>query len=557
MRGGSLRQLVRIMLARSCLITGVPVVAGAAAAIALLPSGGSTAGWVLGALTAIAAIGGLPAIAFGLNRDHRLGDSGRQDDVVAAKPRFRRLVAEAAIVLIACAAIADLRLRGGGSSSTSSYLSASAVLVAAAVGLIVNRAYRGPLRAAARVAGTMKGPVGAVGLTRAAFSRISSVAPALVLMLTLTLVAFAGMIMSAVTSGQVAASWAEVGADAQVIVPGLNGHHLAGVTKAELHAVAGISGVRHVTALYTALSSNASLSVQLNGGSTPLGIAVVDPSSYGTLSKDTPWRDFPTAAMSHPSARGVVPILASPAVVAQAAGRPTSSLGVAGISIPVKIIGTVTGSPAMPEGGSYIVLPRWAAPRLPSIPQAGQILVTGAHLDGRQLKAAVGRSLPMSSTTILRGQILRALVRSPALHLSRTLYAGGAFAAAALSLLAVLFALASSARSRSIMMMKLTALGMTRAQALAVSLTDAVPLIAVAAVGSAVSGWLLAVVLPPVLGLGVFTNSVVPVTLEPTLLAVLAPIAAAAAVAVTFLVVEAALAGRRNIGTTIRLQEAT
>ncbi len=562
-RGGSLRQLVLRLLARTALIALLPVLAGSAIAIAILPSGAaSTQSWILGAATAAAALGSLPAIAFATQRERRLAAPGRVDDVVSARPRFQRLTGEALVVLAAVGAIADLRLRGTTTAGTVSYLSASGVLMAAAVGLIVNRAYRGPLRAAARIAGAMKGPVGAVGLTRAAFSRISSAAPAMVLLLTLTLVAFAGMVMAAVSAGQVAASWAQVGGDAEISVPGLTGVHLSGVTRAELRTVAGISGVRHVTSVYTALSTSI-LAVALRTGShlnDSLGIAVVTPASYGALSRDTPWPDFPAAELARPrgGTRGVVPILVTPGVAAAAAragGRSLLQFG--GLSLPVKIIGTVTGTPAMPAGGSYVILPRWAAYRLPSLPMPTTVLATGARLDSGQLRSAVGHGIPAGSVITLRSQALRQLVQAPALHLSRSLYLSGAIAAAALSALAVLFALAGSARSRSIMMMKLTALGMPRRQALVLGLTDALPLLAVAAIGSAASGWLLAVILRPVLGLGVFTNSVVPVTLRPTWLAVLVPIAAAAAVAIAFLGVEGVMRGRRNIGSIIRLQEAS
>lgn len=561
-RGGSMRQLVLRMLTRSCLVALLPVLAGSAAAIAVLRGSASTTSWLLGGLTAATALGSLPAIAFAAHRDRRTAASGRVDDVVSARPRFRRLVGELLIVLAACAAIAELRSRGPSTSDTVSYLSASAVLVAAAVGLIVNRGYRGPLRAAARVAGSMRGPIGAVGLTRAAFSRISSVAPALVLLLTLTLVTFAGMVMAAVSTGQVAASWAQTGGDAEISVPGLEGEHLSGVTRAELHATASVSGVRHVTSVYTALSTS-DLSVAMRTGPhsiDALGIAVVNPASYGALSADTPWPGFPSAALSRPrgGTRGVVPILATPDVQAQATragGRDLIEVG--GLNLPVRIIGTVTDTPAMPAGGSYVILPQWAAYRLPSLPMPTTILATGAHLDGGQLAAAVGNGLPGGTTITLRSQVLRQLARSPALRLSRRLYIAGALGAALLSIVAVLFALAGSARSRAIMMMKLTALGMPRRQALALGLTDALPLLAVAAIGSAASGWLLAVLLRPVLGLGVFTDSVVPVPLEPTWPAIVVPIAAAAAVAIAYLGIEGILRARHNIGSIIRLQEAS
>src|SRR5262249_16303299 len=70
--------------------------------------------------------------------------------------------------------------------------------------------------------------------------------------------------------------------------------------RAVLRGTAAISGVRHVTAVYTALSTS-DLSVEMRTGTRtldPLGIAVINPASYGALAKDTPWPDFPAAALA-------------------------------------------------------------------------------------------------------------------------------------------------------------------------------------------------------------------------------------------------------------------
>jgi putative ABC transport system permease protein len=503
------------------------------------------------------------------HRERRLADLGRRDELAVERPRLRRLIAELAIVVVCVAAIADLRLRGSGTASTTGYLSASAVLVAAVVGLVVNRAYRGPLRAAAKVAGVMKGPVGVVGLTRAALARTSSVAPALVLMLTLTLVAFTGMVAAAISTGQVAASWAQVGADVQVSAPGVTGVRLTGVTASQMHALDRVSGVRHVTSVYTAQSASPLAVEVTTAGRTgpPAGLAVVTPASYGALAADTPWPGFPAGALEQPRSgtNGVVPVLATSDVRATAqasanaagAGSGGCTLDFGGLSLPIKIIGTVTDTAAMPAGGSYVLLPQWAAYRLPAIPQPNTVLLTGSGIDIAQLQATVTRVFPAHTTFTVRRQVLTQLVDTPALRLSSRLFTVGAISAAMLSALALLFALASSARSRATMMTELAALGMARSQALALGLTDALPLLAVAAIGSAISGWLLAVILGPLLSLGVFTDGSFPVTLEPTWWALLIPIAAAAALAIVFLMLEGLAGGRRHIGTFLRLAEAS
>ena len=156
-RGGSLRQLSGRMLARTVLVMLPALVIGAAVAIALLPASDSKTSWLLGGLTAAVALGSLPVIAIIAHRQRRLADTTRQDEAATGRPRWRRLIAELLVVIVAAAAVADLRLRGSPTSTTSAYLSASAVLVAAAVGLIVNRVLPG---AAARVRAAGRGGQG-------------------------------------------------------------------------------------------------------------------------------------------------------------------------------------------------------------------------------------------------------------------------------------------------------------------------------------------------------------------------------------------------------------
>ena len=585
-RGGSLHQVAGWLLARSCCIALPALAVGVALAVLTVPGGASRAAVVLAAVTALTALAGTPLICVLTHRKPQAG-GGRRDDLAVGRTSARRLTGEVMVVLVAAAALADLRFHGPGApaglatagtsgatipASTSAYLSASAVLVAAGVGLLVNRAYRGPLHALARAASARRGPVGVLGLARAAASPASSVLPAMALMLTLTLAAFAVMVGTSISAGQVAASWAQVGGDAVVSVAG-SASVSAGrspLTTAELRAMARVPGVRHATSVYVAPGQGA-LAVTLQRGtvtSSPLGIAVVNPVPYAALSADTPWPVFPAGALARPrvGSAGVVPILVSPGVDAGAAvggaghregrgGRAGLQLEFGNIGLPVRVAGTITDTAAMPAGGAYVVLPNWAASRLPSLPKPSTVLLTGSAIDAAALRAVVGRDLP-GSTVTLRRQVLRALSTTPVLHMSASLYVGGALAAAALSALAVLFGLATSTRSRGVLMTRLAALGMARDQALALGLTDAIPMLCLAAVGTVVSSWVLAEVIGPVLGLNVFTASSVPVLLRPTWPALVVPIAGVSVLALAFLAFDGVASWRRQVGAALRLEEA-
>ena len=560
-RGGSLGELARRMLVRSCCIVVPALTAGAALAIVVLPGSSTSAGGaVLAGLTALAAIASLPLICVLEHRRLRFAGPARHSESVTGRAPARRLVAEAAVLVVAAAAIADLRLRGAGPpgtaghpAATGPYLSASAVLVAAAIGLLVNRLYRGPLRAAARAAAARRGAVGAVGLARAAVARADSVLPALAVMLGLTLTVFSVMVLASISSSQQAGAWAQVGADASI-----SAQATSPVTAAELSAIRRAPGVRHVTAVYTARSDGPlGASLVVGGSGRPVGIAVVEPRSYAALAADTPWPGFPAAELASAGTRpgAAVPILVTPGIaagVAQARKAARNGSGALRLddssqSVPVRMAGTITQTPAMPAGGLYVVLPRWAAPRLSLQPAPSTVLVTGPAISAGALRAVARRVLPGSKVTIRR-QVLSALTTGPALRLSQELYLAGAAAAAGLTALAVLFSLATSARSRSAMLTRLAALGMARSQALLLGITEAVPMLLAAAAGTVISVWLLAEFIGPVLGLNAFTGSPGPVAVRPTWLQLVAPLAGAAMLAVTFLAIDGARSGRAVAG---------
>jgi hypothetical protein len=377
------------------------------------------------------------------------------------------------------------------------------------------------------------------------------VLPALALILTLTLTAFSAMVVAAISTGQLAASWAQVGGDAIITAKGTTS-----VTVADLRVIEQVAGVRHATAVYTA-PSYGPLAGALDSGKSaeiPVGLAVVDPVSYGAVAADTPWPGFPADALAQHRSAALVPILVTPGVAARI-GRGNLRVNVGGITLPVRIAGTITDTPAKPTGGQYVLLPSWAAARLPSILPPSIVLLTGTAINLQALREVAARLLPGSQVT-LRRQVYSELVASPALHLSEQLYLIGALAAALLSALAAAFALAASARSRAVMLDRLAALGMARRQAFALGLTDAVPLVAVAAIGTVAASWLLVEVIGPVLGLNVFTGSAAPVTLRPTWPGLIVPLAGVAVLALLFLAIDGAASGRRELGAALREEEA-
>jgi putative ABC transport system permease protein len=546
-RGGSTRQVAGRQLARAACVCGPAILAGAALAITVVP-GSSAASWQLGALAAAAALAIPAAIAAWAHRQAQPGRDSRADLATMRRPRLM-LVAEATLVVVAAAALAGLRVRGiarGGGLYT-----AAPVLVAAAAGLITARLYPVPVRALLRVASARPGPVGFLGLARAARSGLGAVLPALALVISLTLAAFATMVISSISSGQAAAAWQQAGADVMIQTAG-NGT----VSAAALRAVGSVRGVRRTTAVYTATANGPFGGLLTAGGRGPVnvGLVMVDPVPYAALARQTPWPDFPARLLARGSRSGpAVPILVSAALAARTAPA-GATLNVGGITLPVRMAGTIGATPAVTGGGLFVVFPAWTAASYPSIAGPNTMLVTGSGINLRGVRAAAAAAMQVASVTS-RTQLLSALVRAPAQLVAERLYLMGVWVAVLLSVLATLFGLTESGRRRTHLVERLTALGMPGRQSRALALTDLLPVLLVAVIGSAASGILLAAIIGPVLDLTVFAGSAGPVPVRPGP-GMLLPAAGIVVLAVVMVAVQGAADLRRNVAAALRREEA-
>ncbi|HEY1641658.1 MAG TPA: hypothetical protein VGG35_13275 [Streptosporangiaceae bacterium] len=545
-RGGSARQVAGRVLARSACLAVPGAVAGAAVAVALTPAppDGSPAAWLLGGLAAVAAAG-IPALAAGwAHRSIRPGGDGRAD-LVTARPSWRRLVAELTLLIIAGATLAAGRLRGIG-SGTDALSQAAPVLAAAAAALIAARLYPVPVRGLLRLAAGRPGPVGFLALARAARARIGALLPALTLVISLTLAAFGVMIVSSVTDSQAAAAWRQAGADVAVQAP------LNTVVPAKLvRAVAAEPGVRHVAAVYELPGHGKVGSTLQPGGGTarPVGVVVVSAASYAALARDTPWPDFaaaPLARAGSTSTGTAVPVLASPGL--GAVGGP-ATLTVGGNQLPVRVAGR-TGPTAAMTAGTLVVLPAWAAARLSTLSGPNLLLATGSGISLPAVRAAVRHAMP-GGLIRSRAQILAGLRGAPAPRAAAQLYWLSTGVAALLSVIALLFGLALTRRSRGQLIDQLTALGIGSRQARAVAVSEVLPLLAVAVLGTAVAGLVLAAVLGPALNLAVFTGAAGPVRVGPSLAAAL-PAAGIVVLGLAVVSVQSTAFLRRNVAAMLR-----
>jgi putative ABC transport system permease protein len=556
-RGGSTGQLALRILGTAAGVAGPALVVGTVAAIAATPDGGNTVSWILIALVAAATLAA-PALlaAWRLRGLRALSAAGRQD-LITGRGSARRLIVEITALIVVAGAVLALRLRGlAPGAGFDPYLSSAPVLVAAAAGLIAVRVYPVPLRLLLRITAAGRGTVGYLGMARSARTRSVPLLPALALVVALTVIALGGLIRAAVSHGQAAASWQQVGADALVEAGGSE----LSISPAADRAIAGVPGVRLACAAYVIPPGSVLAANQIAGpsGATGIGLVIAGPAQYAALVAHTPWPAFPAGLLASPkggSRGGAVPVIASPSVVAALRSR-TGQIGFNGSELTIRVAATVSSTPALPGGGLFVIIPSWVAPRLLGSVAPNTVLIAGPATSIRDLQTVAARTAP-GSQVVSRAAVLQAAANTPLVRGSDLVFEESAGAAAACAVAAVLLGLLLSGRDRTRLAAWLTAMGMTARQGRRLAVLDALPLLLVAILGAEIAGAVLGPLIGPGLVLSAFTSSTAPVPLQPDLVALIAPAVGAVILITAAAVGQSVLTRRRSTGTTgvLRLDE--
>jgi putative ABC transport system permease protein len=553
-RGGSAGQVAGRVLGATAGAAGPALVVGVVVGVVVVPGGGNTASWVLAALAAVVALGAPALLAAWQHRGLRsLAGAGR-GDVVVPRRSARRLVIESTALVVIVGGVVALRVRGlAPGAGVDPYLVCAPVLIAVAAGLVAARVYPVPLRALARVTAARRGAVGFLGIARSARARSVPLLPALALVVAMAVIALGGMVRAAVTSGQIAASWQQVGADAVVDAAGGS----LSIGPAAQAAIAAAPGVAHASAVYLMDAGAAQAGNLLVGatGTVTTGVVIVDPAQYAALVADTPWPAFPARLLAPPppGQRGSpVPVIASPAMAADIRAG-SRQLAFDGADLPLRVAATASSTPALPGGGPFVILPAWVVSRLTGGAEPNTMLLAGAHINIRALGAVVARALPGGIITS-RAAALQADAGTPAVHGSDLALEQAAGAAAACAAAAVLLGVLLTGQDRTRLGVWLTAMGMTARQARRLALLDTLPLLLVAILGGELASLAIGPLIGPGLDLSAFTGSSAPVTLRPDLVALTAP-AAGALILITMAAAGQNALIRHRAGTVLRLDE--
>ncbi len=540
---GAARWQLALFAVRTAAIVVIPAaVAGVALGVAVTPGQDEPLAWWLAAITALAALVAVPWLAVRRGWGPGLGQE-RADSPPPRTSRLRRLVFDAGAVAVAIAGLVVLRLQGSPPGGTDWYTSAAPVLAAIPTAVVVVRIYPYVLRFFARLTGSRPGVTSFVGFARATRGSATAVLPVFALVLALSVIAFGAMLRTAVVSGDIAASWRAVGADAVVNASGSNNP----ITPAALHALESVPGVRHAAAV-TQLAGTA------QDGST-VGVIVITPASYDALVADTPVGHYPGATLESESGfTGALPALASRGA-APAIGGKTLLVNVSKLA--VRIVGSVKSTPAVPEDGPFVVVPGWALDRaIPASarPTPNLVLITGP-VDQARLRAAVKKWLPGATTVMFRSAVLSSLTGATLPRGAYATFAQGAIAAAGFGVIIMLIMLALGARPRELTLARLFTMGLSRRQAGRLVVAEALPAILAATVGGAVCAWALVPLVGPSVNLSPFTGAGVFAPLRADYLVIAYLAGALIVLAMATLTAQAAATRLRGVSRAVRVGE--
>jgi len=243
-------------------------------------------------------------------------------------------------------------------------------------------------------------------------------------------------------------------------------------------------------------------------------------------------------------------VIASPQAVADFGGSGTLTLETADGTPPVKVrvTGTVSGTPALPAGGAFVLMPLAAVAHEPYL-VPNLMLLTGPDIDTARLTAVVGRMAPLAGTTV-RSEILATLTGVPLQQGTFLLFALALVVAAGLGLAVMLLELALEAADREATLARLATMGLGDGQRTRLVLLEVFPALMAAAIAAVASALVLPRVIAPAINLSVFTGSSASVPLVPDVASFALPLLGLAVVAAAALTIE--IASRRGVAANLR-----
>ena len=464
---------------------------------------------------------------------------------LVGRARGRRIVFEAAIVLLAVAALASVRTRGlveARTDGTDPLLAAAPLLLAVAVTVVVLRLQPLAVRAATAVAARARGAVGLLGAAHA--ERSVAVLPLLALTLCAALVVGGSLIVQTVREGQVAASWERIGAD--VRVEGAIGADVA-------------DGMRDAPGVDAASAQLSRTGIEVDSGaaSAPATVIAVDDgfSQVAALlpAGAAPGRaDLDSLAAASASGSGDTLAVLVDERLAARVDVDEAVLVFDDERIPLRVVATFDGGPDgyLADPFVYVDLAALGA-MLPDPPVADTLLVMGPGA------AAAAQTVDGATEVVTRAEWLDARRDQPLVQGVDRMTQLVVGAVALLAALALVTTVASGGRSRSRSLSLLRTLGVPRRFGWVLALAELTPLVVAALLGGAAAGAGILIVVGPALGLRILAGGVGEPALYLDVWTIAGVVAGCLALAAVAIVVDIVAHRRDKPGEVLRVGETT
>jgi hypothetical protein len=269
----------------------------------------------------------------------------------------------------------------------------------------------------------------------------------------------------------------------------------------------------------------------------------VDPASYSALVASSP--TWPAVDGSLLTGDGV---LASPNAVVDLGGGKTLTLIFDGAVMQARVAGKLSGTPALPAGGPFVLVAESLLRHLPYV-APNLMLLDGPRIDIHRLTALVNRMVP-SATTTIRSELLGQLTGAAVQREAYLLFLLALIVAAWLGLAVMLLQLALGAADREATLARLATMGFGGGRRARLVILEVLPAVIAAAVAAIASALVLPRIVAPAINLSAFTASSARVPLVPDFASIALPIAGLMVVAAVALTIE--IRARRSVVSTLR-----
>jgi len=419
---------------------------------------------------------------------------------IVGRSRARRVVVEAALIVLAGAALFAIRTRGLLETRTDgvdALLAVAPLLASVAVTIVVLRISPLIVHAAAGLSRRSRGAAGVLAAMQA--ERALAVLPVLALTLAVALVAGGGLLIETVRSGQVDASWQRIGADVRVSTP-----DDLPITADEVAQAVSRTGVT------AAASERVStfVSVTSASASTTVGLLAID-RHYSELVARLPVDSGGGArsaaalrALAAPaSADGRIPVVVD-SRFARKLGAADLTISLADRNVEARVVGTVDAGPDGYVSGPFVFIDLDAlSSRLGERVQANTLLITGEGAGA----AASTLSVPKRDV-LTRAAWLDSRQNGPLISGVVSVMTVSVLGVAVLAVVALIATVLSGARRRGRTLAMLRSLGMRAGMSWWLSVAELAPTVIAAVIGGLIAGIGTVLLIAPAMGLELLTG---------------------------------------------------